>query len=269
MAVSFTVDLEDPTDHYDPNGRYVAMTRHILAICTAIKRRATFFIIGHLAEAAPQLIKDIAARGHEIAYHTHAHLPLTQEDPLRFKRESRTDKDKIEQLIGKAVNGFRAPQFSLTPKSLWVIDILGELGFRYSSSIMPTKIARHGYPGAPQVPFKWPNGLIELPLPITPMGIPYLGGIYLYAMPSFLTQRWIKKADKRQVLWTYTHPYDFDRKEKFTPMAHTPLWMSHVLFQARRMAEKKNPESSGAGRSAAARRAHSAPQVSRYLFVIG
>ncbi|MGE3623637.1 MAG: polysaccharide deacetylase family protein [Bdellovibrionales bacterium] len=238
--ITFTIDLEDPTEGYAPDGRYVAMTRRILDLCTELDRRATFFTIGRVAAAAPQLIKDIAAKGHEIAYHSHAHVPLTEEDPMRFRRESRADKDRMEQAVGKAVTGFRAPRFSLTPQSLWACDVLGTLGFRYSSSIMPTAISLFGFPGAPRYPFKWPNGLIELPLPVaTPLRVPYLGGIYLYALPSMLTRLWAKTAGKQDILWTYTHPYDFDREEKFAPMPQTAQWVSFVLWAARGMAEGK------------------------------
>lgn len=240
--ITLTVDLEDPTERYAPGGRYVKMAHHILDLCDRLRRRATFFVVGRVAEAAPRFIHAIAARGHEIAFHSHAHVPLTEEDPARFQRETRADKDKLEQLIGKSVAGFRAPRFSLTPKSLWAIDILGELGFRYSSSIMPTAISLFGFADAPTTPFEWPNGMIEFPLPVAPFGpvrMPYLGGIYLYAMPFWLVRRWAKNADTDDILWTYTHPYDFDREEKFRPMPHTPYPVSFILWLARRKAEQK------------------------------
>ncbi|MDX2029005.1 MAG: polysaccharide deacetylase family protein [Alphaproteobacteria bacterium] len=240
--ISFSIDLEDPSERYDPNGRYVAMTRRILDMCVETNCRATFFTVGKIAEVAPQLIRDITARGHEIAYHSHAHVPLTQENPERFRREGQQDKDRMEQLAGKSITGFRAPAFSLTPHTIWALDILKELGFRYSSSIMPTRISRYGFPNAPRKPFKWPNGLLELPLPVArcgPLLLPYLGGIYMYAMPSALTRHWAKRADKNEILWTYTHPYDFDREEKFTRMPNTALWASFVLWVSRRAAEKK------------------------------
>src|SRR5271163_421542 len=103
MPVLFTIDLEDPTERYEPEGRYVLMTRRILGMCEARKIRATFFTVGRVARAVPQLIKDINARGREIAYHSHAHIPLTKEDPHRFQRESKDDKDLFEQLIGKPI----------------------------------------------------------------------------------------------------------------------------------------------------------------------
>jgi polysaccharide deacetylase family protein (PEP-CTERM system associated) len=239
-VITLTVDLEDPTGRYETSGRYVAMTRRILAMCKEFRREATFFVVGRVAEAAPDLIKDIAAEGHEIAFHSHAHVPLTEEDPARFRRESRDDKNRLEQLAGKSLKGFRAPGFSLTPQSLWALDVLAEYGFLYSSSIMPTKISRFGFPSAPRAPFLWPNGMIELPLPVTGRwALPYLGGIYLYAMPWKSTQSRIAQAGASEILWTYTHPYDFDRAEKFAPMPDTPLWISLVLWLARRKAEGK------------------------------
>jgi peptidoglycan/xylan/chitin deacetylase (PgdA/CDA1 family) len=195
-----------------------------------------------VAEVSPKLLQDIAARGHEIAYHSHAHRSLTQETPERFRRESLADKDRMEQLTGKPVLGFRAPRFSLTPQSVWALDVLADLGFRYSSSIMPTGASLYGFEDAPTSAFRWPNGLVEFPLPVAHFGkwrIPYLGGIYLYSMPKFLTRAWLAKAAPDEVLWTYTHPYDFDRKQAFKAMPNTPLWISFVLWAARRMAEGK------------------------------
>jgi polysaccharide deacetylase family protein (PEP-CTERM system associated) len=241
-VITFTVDLEDPTERYDADGRYVAMTRHILNMLDGSQRKATFFTIGKIGESAPDLIKEIAGRGHEIAYHSHAHTSLTEEDPVKFKVESFADKDRLEQLAGKQVIGFRAPRFSLTSKSRWALDVLKEMGFQYSSSIMPTSISRFGFQNVPAGAFRWPNGLIELPLPVAKvksLRIPYLGGIYLYSLPFMLTRYWAQKADKDVLLWTYTHPYDFDREEAFKPMPNTPLWVSLILWQARGRAERK------------------------------
>ena len=240
--ITLTIDLEDPTEAYAPEGRYVSMAQKILDLCAETNRRATFFTVGRLAHAAPKLVADIAAQGHEIAYHSHAHVALTQETPERFRRESREDKDRLEQLAGKPIVGFRAPRFSLTPQTLWATDVLKELGFRYSSSIMPTTFSLFGFPNAPRTPFLWPNELIELPLPVAKVGlwrVPYLGGIYLYALPFALTRFWARQASAKELLWTYTHPYDFDRQEAFSPLPHTPYWVSLVLWAARRHAEKK------------------------------
>lgn len=242
MPITLTIDLEDPSGLYAPEGRYVAMTRHIMNLCEETGVKATFFTIGRAAEAAPGLIKDLALRGHEIAYHSHNHVALTQEDPTRFRREVAADKALLENLAGKSVLGFRAPRFSLTPQSAWALDVLGEAGFRYSSSIMPTAVSLFGFPNAPQTPFRWPNGMVEFPLPVAAFGkyrLPYLGGIYLYTMPFAFVRAFLRRATTKEVLWTYGHPYDFDQAERFTPMPETPLWISLTLWLARRNAEKK------------------------------
>jgi hypothetical protein len=130
----------------------------------------------------------------------------------------------------------------LTPQSLWALDVLAEEGFRYSSSIMPTDVSLFGFPDAPQTSFTWPNGMVEFPLPVVVYGkykIPYLGGIYLYTMPFFAVRAFLKKARSDEVLWTYAHPYDFDKGEKFVRMANAPFWISLVLWCARRKAAKK------------------------------
>jgi len=242
VSVTLTIDLEDPTLRYAPDGRYILMARRILDLCDTFDRKATFFVLGRVAEAIPRLIRDIADRGHEIAYHSHNHVSLTDEFPARFRSECLKDKDRLEQLAGKSVLGFRAPRFSLTPETMWALDILGEAGFRYSSSVMPTNVSLFGFPEAPTTPFKWENGMVEFPLPVATVGkyrLPYLGGIYLYTMPFFVVRRFLARAKDGEVLWTYAHPYDFDREEKFTNMANTPLWISFVLWQARRCASKK------------------------------
>jgi len=242
VTISFTIDLEDPTERYAPDGRYVLMTRRILDLCEEMNRKATFFTIGRVAEAAPQLVSEIAAKGHEIAYHSHNHVSLTQENPERFRKESFEDKDRLEQLAGQKVTGFRAPRFSLTPQSLWALDVLAELGFRYSSSIMPTDVSLFGFPDAPRTAFAWPNGMIEFPLPVALLGkyrLPYLGGIYLYTTPFFIVRQFLAKAQPDEILWTYTHPYDFDREETFHQMPKTPFWISLILYLARRKATQK------------------------------
>jgi len=242
MPITFTIDLEDPSERYAVDGRYIAMTRRILDLCDEVNCKATFFTIGRIAQSTPQLLRDISAKGHEIAYHSHNHVSLTKEEPSRFRQESMEDKDRFEQLTGQSVIGFRAPRFSLTPQSLWTLDVLAELGFRYSSSIMPTDVSLFGFPDAPRTPFKWSNGMVEFPLPVAILGkykMPYLGGIYLYTMPFFALRGFLAKADKNEVLWTYTHPYDFDSTESFVRMPNTPLWVAFVLWMARRKAATK------------------------------
>jgi hypothetical protein len=103
-------------------------------------------------------------------------------------------------------------------------------------------VSLFGFPDAPPSAFAWPNSMIEFPLPVATLGkyrLPYLGGIYLYSMPTFLSRFFLSKANRDEVLWTYTHPYDFDSHENFARLPNTPLWVSIVLWLARRNAAKK------------------------------
>jgi len=241
-SLTFTIDLEDPSGEYNPSGRFVDMTQRILTLCEETGTKATFFTVGKVARSAPTLIKRIAAQGHEIAYHSHAHIPLNLESPTRFAQQTRDDKDTIEQLTDRPLLGYRAPGFSLTPQTRWVTDILSDLAFLYSSSIMPTNISRFGYTDAPTTAFTWPSGLIELPLPMAKLGklsLPYSGGIYLYCWPSFIVHTFLRRAGPQEVLWTYTHPQDFDVDESFKALPDTPTWMSLILWYMRSFSEKK------------------------------
>lgn len=240
--ITLTIDLEDPDEAYAPDGRYVTMTEKVLALCEETGRKATFFTVGKAAQAAPNLMKRIVEYGHELAYHSHAHVSLTEETPASFAHACTEDKDRFEQLTGTPVLGFRAPRFSLTPETIWATDVLKEKGFAYSSSIMPTQLSRFGFPNASGKPFRWPSGLLEFPLPVAtfgPLRVPYSGGIYLYALPSFVSDYALRRAQADEVVWTYAHPYDLDAGQPYAPMPHTPAWVSVILWLARQRAETK------------------------------
>jgi len=241
-ALTLTIDLEDPSKAYRPDGRYALMVRHILDLCEETERKATFFTVGKLSRANPKLIQTIAGRGHEIAYHTAAHIPLTEDTPENFKAQTQADKAFIQDLTGRPLLGFRAPCYSLTPSTHWAVDSLKELGFLYSSSIMPSLISMQGFKKKPVHPFLWENGLIELPMPMAGIGqarLPFNGGIYLYLMPFLLTRLCLASLSKHEALWTYAHPYDFDRTEPYAPMPDTPAWISRLLYLSRFMTEHK------------------------------
>ncbi|MFT4584596.1 MAG: polysaccharide deacetylase family protein (PEP-CTERM system associated) [Gammaproteobacteria bacterium] len=241
-SLTFTLDLEDhrPVDLYPK--RYPDITREILEFLETRGIEATVFVLGRLAHSDPSLIRDIAGRGHEIAFHSFAHVHLTEEIPTRFRNETRDDKKFLEDLTGKAVIGYRAPAFSLTRDSLWAVDIIKDLGFIYSSSVMPARNPIFGFPQAPNRPFRWPNGLLEIPTPIARLGpavIPFLGGFYLRYLPKVLVRQLLARGDPRQCYWTYCHPYDFDHEEQFYKMDGTSLGTSLLLwFNRKRTFEK-------------------------------
>ena len=216
--VTFTLDVEDHVPaHHDP--RAPVVTRTILEFCERRDIRGTFFVVGELAAEHPDLVRDIAAGGHELALHAWSHTHLTTMDEPRMRDDLRRGKDLLEDLSGRPVTGFRAPTFSLVPDTVWVTDVLAETGFTYSSSVLPARNPLHGWPGASRVPFRWDSGVVELPCPVASIGShanPYLGGIYLRLLPWWLIDFGLRRSAAGEVLWLYCHPYDFDPDEPFS-----------------------------------------------------
>jgi len=235
--ITFSLDLEDHRADKSGPKRYPENTRKVLAFLSKRDVRGTFFVVGEVAEAEPRLIREISERGHEIAFHSHSHRPLTKSNAQEFRADAEKGRALLEDMIGKPVEGYRAPVFSLTPESRWAVDVLGELGFKYSSSVLGAANPLHGFPGVPATPFKWPNGLLEIPVPlggIGPLKLPYLGGIYLRYLPRPVVRHLRSKAPLGHVPWTYCHPYDFDPNEPFGLIDGAPLWASVLLWMNRR-----------------------------------
>lgn len=240
--LTFSLDLEDHRIDREAPRRYPEMMRRVLDFLDEIDVQGTVFVVGEVAEAAPDLIKDVAGRGHEIAFHAYRHRPLTQVTEAQFETDTAAGKALLEDLTGRAVVGFRAPFFSLTKQTAWAVETLQKLGFTYSSSVLPARHPFYGFPNAPTDPFKWPCGLIELPLPLARLGpwrIPYLGGIYLRYLPTPIITRLRARAPGTQALWTYCHPYDFDADEPFSRIKGTPYWASVLLWLNRRQSFQK------------------------------
>lgn len=215
--LTVTLDLEDHRPRSDLPVRYPAIMDKILDFFALHNVKATVFTVGTLAQESPALIRRVHEAGHEIAHHSYDHTVLTQQTPNVFRHHTRRSKDILENIIGEKVAGYRAPVFSLTARTIWAVDILKELGFEYSSSVLPAANPLHGMPHAPQTPFRWANGLLEIPAPIGkigPMTMPYLGGFYMRYIPFPLINRCVRQAPTASLLWTYCHPYDFDAQEK-------------------------------------------------------
>jgi polysaccharide deacetylase family protein (PEP-CTERM system associated) len=238
----FTFDLEDHRPNSSYPKRYPGITQSVLKFLEARGIEATVFVLGRLAREEPSLISEISKAGHEIAFHSFAHVHLTQENPKRFQQETSDSKKFLEDLIGQSVIGFRAPAFSLTEDSRWAVNVIGELGFTYSSSLLPAKNPIFGFPQAPAQPFRWPNGLLEIPAPVArigPMTIPFLGGFYLRYFPRALIRQFLKRGDPGQCYWAYCHPHDFDYRESFYKIEGTSLATSLLLWFNRKNTFKK------------------------------
>ena len=129
-------------------------TRWVLERLARDGVRATFFIVGKIAEHNPQLIRDIHGAGHEVASHSWDHRRVHHFTPETFREDLRRSKHALEDLTGAAVVGYRAPTFSITRQTAWALDVLAEEGFLYDSSIYPVRHDRYGVPGAPRTPFR-------------------------------------------------------------------------------------------------------------------
>ncbi|MFL5844093.1 MAG: polysaccharide deacetylase family protein [Solirubrobacteraceae bacterium] len=236
-AATFTYDLEDvrPPDSYP--ARHPAITRDVLAFLEARAVRGTFFVVGKLAQEHPDLVRDIAAAGHEVALHGWEHEPLAETGPEAFAEALARGRAVLEDAAGAPVVGFRAPTFSLTPETLWAVDLLLEAGFRYSSSVLPAHSPLHGFPGAPQRAFRWPNGLLELPCAVAGLGrisLPYLGGVYLRYLPRQVIARLAACLPDDGVPWMYLHAHDFDVEQPFHLMPGYGWMTSRIVYHRRR-----------------------------------
>src|SRR3989440_1788719 len=177
---ALTVDVEDyfhvaalaPSVHRDSwisrESRVVGNTQKLLAIFEEFDVRGTFFVLGWVAERYPQLVRDIAAHGHEIACHGYSHRLVYEQSPQEFYQETHRAKNLLQELTGSAVLGYRAASYSIVRESLWALDILVELGFVYDSSIFPVRHDRYGIHDAERAPHRMatPTGkyIVEWPL---------------------------------------------------------------------------------------------------------
>ena len=217
----FSVDLED-VRHRMPDGqRYEArvplMTEKYLQFLDKHQMKATFFIVGDVAKRYPQIVKDIVLSGHEVACHTNAHIPLTQQTRESFRTDMDENMEHLFNAGATSLYGFRAPVFSLTETTQWAYEVLLDLGFVYSSSVLPAKNPLHGWEGFGREFKLIRNTLWELPITLYPkyFSLPCAGGVYLRMLPFWMTSRAFAYYGRqgRPVL-SYFHPYDIDSEEK-------------------------------------------------------
>lgn len=238
MTFTITFDLEDNRRDAGQEPRFIAMTERFLAFLERRAIRATVFVVGELARSHPRLVREVAARRHELGLHGLRHVPLGEVGPQRLRAELQEGRALLEDVAQVPVRGFRAPIFSLTPRTAWALDDLAAAGFDYSSSVLPAANPLHGWPNAPRGPFRWGNGLVELPCPVAGAGralIPFLGGIYLRYVPARIGARLVARLDDDALAWSYAHPYDLDVDEPFFVLPHAG-WATSRLLHTRRAA---------------------------------
>jgi polysaccharide deacetylase family protein (PEP-CTERM system associated) len=200
-------------------------TDRLLGIFEESGITATFFVLGWVAERYPDLVRRIAAAGHELASHGYAHRLVYDLTPSAFRDDVRRSKTLLEDAAGVAVQGYRAPSYSITPRSLWALDILIEEGFAYDASIFPIHHDRYGIPVSARHPYRLERvsgELIEVPgttVQWGPMNLPIAGGGYFRIFPYELTSWGINRINRREQRPAifYLHPWEIDPEQPRLP----------------------------------------------------
>ena len=222
---ALTIDFEDwyqgleiPYAEWDRfEDRIEAAGEKLLAILDEGDTKATFFMLGYVAEKHPAIVKRIRDAGHEIGTHGFSHTLIYTQAPELFKQELTRAVRYLEDLTGSKVLGHRAPFFSITKDSLWALDILGELGIKYDSSIFPVLNYRYGIADAPRFPYKIKrNGYEFTEFPISTLKLPGFtmpisGGAYFRIYPYQVTKQAIRQVNRSgEPVTFYLHPWELD-----------------------------------------------------------
>lgn len=240
---ALTIDVEDyfhvhafagvvsPGDWDSYPLRVERSTMRIVELIAKRGVRATFFILGWVAERCPNLVRQIHREGHEIGCHGYAHRVIYSGDHREFRTDVRHAKQVIEDTVGARVKSYRAPSYSITSETLWALEILGEEGFEYDSSIFPIVHDNYGIPGAARFPhtqtLKCGKELKEFPpstIRLCGINLPVAGGGYLRLLPYQITAWAIRRINQveGQPAMVYLHPWELDVDQPRIPAS----WLS-------------------------------------------
>ena len=198
--------------------RFGRNTRELLELFRKYNAKATFFVLGWNAEKDPNLVKEIARDGHEIASHGWSHKLVYQLSRSEFREEVVRTKSLLEDISGLPVMGFRAPSYSITKKSLWALEVLAQAGHLYDSSIYPIWRRVYGIASAERNPHLIRAGskeIVEFPMSTARIGkwnVPFGSGAYLRLMPLYLTRVLMSRHNRRGLCVNVSvHPWEIDR----------------------------------------------------------
>jgi polysaccharide deacetylase family protein (PEP-CTERM system associated) len=203
--------------------RVADSTRRLLELFDRRGTKATFFVLGWVAERDPDLIREVAAAGHEIACHGYGHQRLTQLDAERFDQDLGRALTLLRGLVDAPVVGYRAPSFSLTKQTMWAVPVLRKHGIRWDSSVFPFGAhPEYGIADAPLVPHRLADDLVELPMTCVEIGgrrVPCTGGGYFRLYPYQLSAALIRRCNRegRPAIF-YAHPWEFDPDQPRMPL---------------------------------------------------
>jgi peptidoglycan-N-acetylglucosamine deacetylase len=216
----FSIDYEDVrselVDGFDTPDRLPVITARYLEFLNRHRVTATFFVCGDTAVGHPELIRDILSAGHEVGCHGWRHIPLERYQPPQFKDDISKSLDCLYKAGASRVAGFRAPYLSLTERCGWAYEVLADLGFLYSSSVLPGRNPLYGWPSfGPDV--RRMAGVYELPVSVASFlsfSVPFASGASFRALPWFALRALFNGShDERRPLIGYFHPQDIDTEQ--------------------------------------------------------
>jgi polysaccharide deacetylase family protein (PEP-CTERM system associated) len=194
----------------------------ILSLFAESGARATFFTLGWIAERYPGLVKRIVAQGHELASHGYGHLRIHEQTPAEFTHDIGRAKALLEDLSGTEVKGYRAPSFSIGPRTPWAFERIAQAGYRYSSSVYPVRHDLYGMPDAPRFAYRPRADLLEIPVTTAAVlnrNLPAGGGGYFRLLPYAVSRaliRRVNEVDRRSAIF-YFHPWEIDPAQPRVP----------------------------------------------------
>lgn len=236
----FSVDVEDPRLDLPDGERLPARVPALIDTYLEFLRRhdgkATFFFVGEVARRHPEVVARIAAEGHELGCHSDAHVPLDRLGQSRFRDDLLRNLDALRQAGAADLRGYRAPCFSMTAGTGWAYEVLAELGFAYSSSVLPARSPLYGDPGFGTAP-RLIDGIVELPVTLLPfrlLPVP-VGGLYFRVLPRPVLRRALAALRRRgEAVASYHHPYDIDTEQSFTHAGFRRWGAFDLLMRANR-----------------------------------
>ncbi|MDP3091205.1 MAG: DUF3473 domain-containing protein [Nitrospira sp.] len=215
-------------DRYE--SRVERNTRWLAELLEKHGMKATFFVLGWVAERHPELVKSLTAQGHEVASHGYGHELVTAQSPERFRQDVRMAKNILEDLTGSPVVGYRAPSFSITSETEWALSILVEEGYQYDSSVYDRfhRTEKGPLPGEMFQITTPAGGIWEVqPSTYRAMGfqIPVAGGGYFRLFPYAVSRTLLRRLESQGgTLVMYLHPWEIDPQQ---PRMDGP-WLSQI-----------------------------------------
>ncbi|MDP4546409.1 XrtA system polysaccharide deacetylase [Marinobacter sp. MDS2] len=221
FQVAALAEAVDYDDWASMEYRVEANTDRILSLFDEAGVKGTFFTLGWVAERSPEMVKRIAAAGHEVASHGYSHQLIYNQTPDVFREETIRSKKILEDIVQAPVTGYRAASYSITNESRWALDILAEQGFTWDSSIFPVHHDRYGMPGTPRWPHRLTTDkgyeLAEFPLSTLKFpgyNLPIAGGGYFRLFPYWFSRMGLGSINRQGKPFVfYLHPWEVDPEQ--------------------------------------------------------